>query len=138
MSIDEAIKHAREISDCCKSEISTFPNLEPYEKYCNGELEKRADEHEQVAEWLEELKELRKFKNDFTDLGKLYSEIRLEERNKAIDDFKQYLSLETIEKYAESDGFINLNNCSLMICDVAEILKDGVKNESNNRIKELN
>lgn len=62
MSIDEAIEHAREIVNCCKNEISTFPNPEPYEVYCNGELEKCAYEHEQLAEWLEELKELRTYK----------------------------------------------------------------------------
>ena len=42
--------------------------------------------NEEAIELLEELKELRRFKEDFTDLGKLYSEIRTEERNKAIDD----------------------------------------------------
>ena len=31
----------------------------------------------------------------------------------------------------ESDGFINLNNCSLMILDISEQLKAGVKNETN-------
>lgn len=59
MTIDEAIKHEREVADFCKSEISTFSNPEPYERYCNSELKKCAEEHEQLAEWLEELKFLR-------------------------------------------------------------------------------
>ena len=46
------------------------------------------------------------------------------ERNKAIDDFKKILTIEKIKEYAESDGFINLNNCSLMIFDIAEQLKE--------------
>ena len=45
--------------------------------------------------------------------------------NKAIDDFKKMLTIEKIKEYAESDGFINLNNCSLMIFDIAEQLKAG-------------
>ena len=51
--------------------------------------------------------------------------------NKAIDDFKKMLTIEKIKEYAESDGFINLNNCSLMIFDISEQLKAGVKNETN-------
>ena len=49
--------------------------------------------------------------------------------NKAIDDFKKMLTIEKIKEYAESDGFINLNNCSLMIFEVAEQLNAGGKNE---------
>ena len=45
--------------------------------------------------------------------------------NKAIDDFKKMLTIEKIKEYAESDGFINLNNCSLMIFDISEQLKAG-------------
>ena len=48
--------------------------------------------------------------------------------NKAIDDFKKMLTIEKIKEYAESDGFINLNNCVLMIFDIAEKLKVGGKN----------
>ena len=52
--------------------------------------------------------------------------------NKAIDDFKKMLTIEKIKEYAESDGFINLNNCGLMIFDIAEKLKVGRENESSN------
>ena len=52
--------------------------------------------------------------------------------NKAIDDFKKMLTIEKIKEYAESDGFINLNNCGLMIFDIAEKLKVGGENESSN------
>ena len=48
--------------------------------------------------------------------------------NKAIDDFKKILTIEKIKEYTESDGFININNCSLMIYDIAEQLKAGVDN----------
>ena len=39
----------------------------------------------------------------------------------------------TVKEYAESDGFINLNNCSLMIFDIAEQLKAGGINIEDNR-----
>lgn len=48
--------------------------------------------------------------------------------NKAIDNFKEIMTIEKIKEYAESDGFINLNNCSLMIYDIAEQLKEGGNN----------
>lgn len=72
----------------------------------------------EIIEWLEELKELRKFKNDFTDLGKLYSEIRLEERNKAIDDFMKEICKIDMETLL----FMKLK-------DISKLLKDGVNNE---------
>lgn len=48
---------------------------------------------------------------------------------KAIDDFKKILTIEKIKEYAESDGFININNCSLMIYEIAAQLKAGEQNE---------
>lgn len=51
MTIDEAIAHAREVADeNIKESIDTFPSLKS--KNCI----KCAEEHEQLAEWLEELK----------------------------------------------------------------------------------
>ena len=86
-----------------------------------------AEEHEQLADWLEELKALRnglKIKcdslNDALEKGKKVG------YKKAIDDFKKMLTIKKIKEYAESDGFININNCSLMILDIAEQLKAGV------------
>ena len=89
----------------------------------------------QIAEWLEELK-------DYQDKNKMVVHIDVEnmdsikdkidelsryaesQYNKAIDDFKKILTIEKIKEYAESDGYINLNNCSLMIFDIAEQLKE--------------
>ena len=59
---------------------------------------------------------------------KQYEKGRTDGYNKALDDFKKMLNIEKIKEYAESDGFINLNNCSLMIFDIAEKLKVGGKN----------
>lgn len=113
MSIDEAIKQFKEDAEYYRADF---------------DLE-WAEENEQVAEWLEELKELRKFKNDFTDLGKLYSEIRLEERNKAIDDFAEQLSI----RYTilEERGYVGVTFEKLIqnVFEYAEQLKGGIKNE---------
>lgn len=131
MSIDEAIKHAREVADCCKSEISTFPNLEPYERYCNGELEKCAEEQEQLAEWLEELKEYRE--NIGILIGKEKGKAYKQGRQDAIEDFKKYLlrhkhlvsEYETNYKYeAVKIEFITDTNDLFL----AEQMKEGAEN----------
>lgn len=75
MTIDEAIKQFKEDAEYNRADL---------------DLE-WAEENEQVAKWLEELKELRKFKDGFYDLGNFFSEIRQEVRNKAIDDFGDWL-----------------------------------------------
>ena len=77
-------------------------------------------EQYQIAEWLEDYKQIKM-------LIPIEQALKAE-YNKAIDDFKKILNIEKIKEYAESDGFINLNNCSLMIFDIAEQLKEGDNN----------
>lgn len=60
MNIDEAIKHTREVARESRENIVNGCNLEPYESYCNSECAKCAEEHEQFAKWLEELKEYKR------------------------------------------------------------------------------
>ena len=122
MTIDEAIAHAREKAKEIRENIIDGDNLEPYESYCNTMVAKSAEEQEQLAEWLEELKVYHQHEvicNKGYNAG----------YNKAIDDFKKILTIEKIKEYTESDGFININNCSLMIYDIAEQLKAGEQNE---------
>ena len=59
MTIDEAIAHAKEKAEEIRENIIDGENLEPYESYCIAMTERRAEEHEQLAEWLEELKAYR-------------------------------------------------------------------------------
>ena len=76
MTIDEAIAHAREVADeNIKESMDTFPSLKS--KNCI----KCAEEHEQIAEWLEELKDYRE--NQHRSLRHMYEK----GYNKAIDDF---------------------------------------------------
>ena len=56
MTLDEAIKHAREkAEENRKGATYNFPTLSDYYDMCL----KCAEEHEQLAEWLEELKKYR-------------------------------------------------------------------------------
>jgi hypothetical protein len=57
MTLDEAIKHARDKAEESREYIVDDCNLEPFEAHCNSQCIKCAEEHEQLAEWLEELKE---------------------------------------------------------------------------------
>ena len=94
LSIDEAISHAREVAekqrkdnDNCeyKAEYGCKGCADYYSKPCI----ECAEEHEQLAEWLEELKAYREIgtveecRNSVLDIQKAY--------NKAIDDFAEKL-----------------------------------------------
>ena len=110
MTIDEAIAKYKEI-------VNTDANCPAH---CNISCDKCVQESKQLAEWLEDYKRIKMLIPIEQALKNEY--------NKAIDDFKKMLTIEKIKEYAESDGFINLNNCSLMIFDIAEKLKVGGKN----------
>ena len=103
MTIDEAIAHAKEVAE----EQRKLFRLCPYpSQECNGAdickclknkhdgCIKCAEEHEQLAEWLEELKAYREIgtveecKNSVLDIQKAY--------NKAIDDAKSVI-LQTLD-----------------------------------------
>ena len=123
MTIDEAIAHAREVA-LEQSSIATELSLAVADA---SKCIKCKQEHEQIAEWLEELKRRREYNDVLSGSVALKNAYRLG-YNKAIDDFKKMLTIEKIKEYAESDGFINPNNCGLMIFDIAEQLKECGKN----------
>lgn len=84
LSIDEAIANERDEADIARGNIINSNNLDVYESWNNSQCVKCAEEHEQLAEWLEELKAYREIgtveecKNSVLDILKAY--------NKAIDD----------------------------------------------------
>ena len=85
MTLDEAIKHARDKAEESREYIVDDCNLEPFEAHCNSQCIKCAEEHEQLAEWLEELKELREIKEEYQKgMDNSYATFMY---NKAIDDF---------------------------------------------------
>ena len=100
MTIDEAIAHAREVANTQKgkSGICLQNGLE-----CEhfSDCLKCAEEHEQLAEWLEELKALREEKSEFQILAKDIAEYNYEMGmengyKKAIDDAKSVI-LQTLD-----------------------------------------
>ena len=62
MTLDEAIKHAEKVANVCESEASKYDMTDAYENYVACQDGKCAKEHRQLAEWLKELKQLRKQK----------------------------------------------------------------------------
>ena len=100
LSIDEAIAHERKVANTQKgkSGICLQNGLE-----CEhfSDCLKCAEEHEQLVEWLEELKALREEKSDFQIMAKDIAEGNYEMGmesgyNKAIDDAKSVI-LQTID-----------------------------------------
>ena len=139
MTIDEAIAHAREVAemqrkdnDNCKykSQYGCKDCADYYSKPCI----ECAEEHEQLAEWLEELKDYRdknkmvvridvenmdSIKDKIDELSK-YAESQY---NKAIDDFVKFANImPTVE---EEDGEIR----PMWLEEMAERLKVGGDNE---------
>lgn len=111
LSIDEAIAFERQQAKDKRNEHYTFGIQKSKEA---------AEEHEQLAEWLEELKAI---KDGSIPIIHGKAELELHDkaiRNEAIDDFAEKLSLafdETIEEY----GFYPEN----LIRQVAKQLKAG-------------
>jgi len=102
MTLEEAIEHAKEVSDEKKKEACSLYDAKAYEEsrdciWCS-------EEHKQLAEWLKELERLRKFKEkagivieqlraDRDRLEKVLDDIRveiLEEKECAYADFEEY------------------------------------------------
>ena len=111
MTIDEAIARERQEAKEQRDYIGTFDD--EYSKMC----EVWAEEHEQIAEWLEELKAIKSdgFTDDLLNMGftKGY--------NKAIDDFVRFASdMPTVE---EDDGTIR----PMWLEEMAEQIKRKIK-----------
>ena len=131
MTIDEAIAHAREVAEKQKKDNDNCKYKSQYG--CNGCADyyskpciECAEEHEQIAEWLEELKELREIskKNPFlVDMIKHDKIVR----NKAIDDFLEKIQWEYLNgcgiKQSEIEFLVAASN------QVAEQLKEGREND---------
>ena len=162
MTIDEAIAHAREVAkekrkemQCKTCKLFARSDLHPLQGYCRKnefrsieidswskvcseyvprEMCKCAEEHEQIAEWLEELSRRR-----VEELFRKTDEKAI--RDKAIDDFvngiSEYLGVENATKYGNKNAEQQrISYDTLMkyeiadaIDDVAEQLKAGVENE---------
>ena len=64
LTLDEAIKHAKEVADMNYNDAEKFDSNDSVENYMKANCIKCAEEHDQLAEWLEELK-------SYKDIGTL-------------------------------------------------------------------
>ena len=131
MTLDEAILHAREVVERNRKQYKNCPSDRTDIRYQT--CEECTEEHEQLAEWLEELKSYRTsvFSGDMTQI------MLKEEYCKAINDFAEKLN-------AKCDGMIkekwNSNVTPISwaeayvdfkddIDDISEQLKAGATND---------
>ena len=56
LTLEEAIKRAKEIADMNYNDAEKFDSNDSVENYMKGNCMKCAEQHEKLAEWLEELK----------------------------------------------------------------------------------
>ena len=124
MTIDEAIAHAREVASIHRNNDKLNKTLGVISPYYKTDCIKCAEEHERLAEWLEELKTLKSLKNcSFMTIGKTVEQFEQEIRCKAIDDFLEKIQWE----YLNSCG-IEQKEIEFLIAvssQVAEQLKRG-------------
>ena len=119
LSIDEATAHARDVANEQKRRSGIcIQNDSECDKF--SDCLKCAEEHEQLAEWLEELKAYREIgtveecRNSVLDIERAY--------NNAIDDFVKFANtMPTVEV----DGEIR----PMWLEEIADQLKVGGKNE---------
>ena len=120
MTIDEAIARERQQAKEQRSHIGTWDK--EYSKKC----EVYAEEHEQLAEWLEELKELRNMTAGHlyaVAFNRGYLKAEKEVREKTIDDFVRFASdMLTVET---EDGEIR----PMWLEEIAEQLRAGGVND---------
>ena len=111
MTLDEAMEQFKYDAECNRADLDLS----------------YAEDNEQIAEWLEELKFLRQWKSDIMDSFCNYDVNSFEElvtntRNKAIDDFvKEYKSCDN--RSIQCKKFLNCADC------IAEQLKAGITND---------
>ena len=125
MTIDEAIAHAREVAKEQKSKYDKCPTRTRYNCamcFHNPKCDEDAKEHEQLAEWLEELKELRNMTAGHlyaVAFNRGYLKAEKEVREKTIDDFVRFASdMPTVET---EDGEIR----PMWLEEIAEQLRAG-------------
>ena len=126
MTLDEAIAHAREVaSEQKRRSGACVQNDSECDKFST--CLKCAEEHDQIAEWLEDYKHIKQWKSDIMDEFCKYDVSSFEElvtntRNKAIDDF--------VTKYKFCDNRSIQCRKALNCADcIAEQLKAGNTND---------
>ena len=128
MTIDEAIAHAREVAqkqrkdnDNCKykSEYGCKGCADYYYKPCN----ECAEEHDQLAEWLEELKAYKEKEFDVLkqDGQLLYKQGVIDGYDKAIDDFVE----KAIEEQIQYDCPLDMHDIEKIAEQLRQVERNG-------------
>ena len=135
LSIDEAIQRENKIAEENQKIVDTqivFDDVSIPELYCDDtevieehldNYKKCVEYHEQIAEWLEELKVLRLQNHLGRDEALIAG--RKEGYNKAIDDFVRFAN--TMPTVESEDGAIR----PMWLEEIAEQLKVGGENEQS-------
>ena len=123
MTIDEAIEHAREVAEIQRNNDKLNKTLGKSSPYYNTDCIKCAEEHEQLADWLEELVMLR------LDSCMIHMPERLHlvenGYNKALNDFVNVCEKQFTTMYGQR--YVDMRD----IVNIAEQLKAGVENEQS-------
>lgn len=126
MTLNEAIEHANEVATE-QSGIATELLLSGTDA---SKCIKCKREHEQLAEWLEELKFIRQWKSDVMEEFCRYDVSSFEElvtnaRNKAIDDFVKEICKMIVQSENNGNYRFYAVEIKKAIADIAKQLKDG-------------
>ena len=132
MTLDEAISHAREVVERNRKQYKNCPSDRTDIRYQT--CEECAEEHELLAEWLEELKFLKQWKSDIMDNFCKYDVSSFEElvtnaRNKAIDDFVKEICKMIVQSENNGNYRFYAVEIKQAIADLAEQLKVGITND---------
>ena len=132
MILDEVIAHEKELAKEIYIE-AMLCHANPDDGKLDGCIES-GRYHEQLAEWLEELKFIKQWKSDIMDEFckhdvSSFEELVTNTRNKAIDDFVE----EICKMYVQSERNGNYRFYAVeikqAIADLAEQLKEGILND---------
>lgn len=126
MTIDEAILHAKESARENRYR-ATHRSFHKNDKDEINACIRCAEEHEQLAEWLAELKFLKSEPIDCgSDVGKayIYNLGRENGYSKAVDDFVE-TSMKQFTDFDLKHGYPSVTGCKEILRDVSEMLKGG-------------
>ena len=138
MTLDEAILHAREVAVRNRKQYKNCPSDRTDIRHQT--CEECAEEHEQLAQWLEDYKHIKQWKSDIMDEFCKYDVYSFEElvtnaRNKAIDDFVKKISESNqgrwrVTRYEHGEAVSETMSYDIgTIRLIAEQLKEGILND---------
>ena len=129
MTIDEAIAHARQVAknqrkdyDNCKTKLEY--GCKDCADYYSKPCKECANEHEQLADWLEELKRRREYDGEIIGSGTLNNAYN-QGYNKAIDDFVKEICKMIVQSENNGNYKFYAVEIKQAIADLAEQLKAG-------------